>query len=265
MLKVIAIALLLTLPVSGNAQIYRCTSETGTIIFSEVPCADDAEVVPSHRLNVNVHDRSVSTPSTYAPPRQVPEARQMATPSPPPATATRKPEPYEINTRYDNLIREVRGLHNSRDTFAKSRLSNLLQNIERQRSRALAAQSVSSDWSAINARFDGMVREARSSLPLGSKNQDFDKMRLAGQLVKIEASRDAALYAVAPPTSNRPSTSSSDGGMNLPAPPSPSVITNCDSAGCWDNLGNRYNRGAGNTFFGPTGACQQVGNMMQCP
>jgi len=72
MLKVIVVVLLLAMPMNGNAQIYRCTSETGTIIFSEVPCADDAEVVPAHRLNVNIHDRIVSTPSTSAPSRPVP-------------------------------------------------------------------------------------------------------------------------------------------------------------------------------------------------
>lgn len=44
----------------------------------------------------------------------------------------------------------------------------------------------------------------------------------------------------------------------------PSVITNCDSGGCWDNLGNRYNGGGGDTYFGPSGACQMVGNMMHC-
>ena len=47
--------------------------------------------------------------------------------------------------------------------------------------------------------------------------------------------------------------------------PSPSVITNCDQSGCNDNMGNRYNRGGGNTFFGPNGACQKIGNQMQCP
>lgn len=54
---------------------------------------------------------------------------------------------------------------------------------------------------------------------------------------------------------------------SIPNPaPQPSVITNCDSAGCWDDMGGRYNRGAGNTYFGPSGgACQLIGGMMQCP
>ena len=66
----------------------------------------------------------------------------------------------------------------------------------------------------------------------------------------------------APPINSEP-------GFAIPAPPStprPSVITNCDSAGCWDDVGGRYDRGAGDTYFGPSGAaCQMVGGMMQCP
>lgn len=46
----------------------------------------------------------------------------------------------------------------------------------------------------------------------------------------------------------------------------PSIITNCDSSGCWDTQGGRYHRGAGNTYFGPSGAaCQRTGSQMNCP
>ncbi|WP_369798999.1 DUF4124 domain-containing protein [Caenimonas sp. SL110] len=46
------------------------------------------------------------------------------------------------------------------------------------------------------------------------------------------------------------------------APPNP--ITNCDSGGCWDSAGTRYNR-SGGTLFGPRGACVQTGTMLRCP
>lgn len=49
------------------------------------------------------------------------------------------------------------------------------------------------------------------------------------------------------------------------ASPAPSHMTNCDGAGCWDNQGNRYNKGAGSTYFRNDGrVCQHVGGMMQC-
>jgi len=48
-------------------------------------------------------------------------------------------------------------------------------------------------------------------------------------------------------------------------PASPSIITNCDTSGCWDSLGGRYNKGAGNTYIPVTGgACRKIGNMMHC-
>jgi hypothetical protein len=59
--------------------------------------------------------------------------------------------------------------------------------------------------------------------------------------------------------------------FSIPAPlaihtPQPSVITSCDSGGCWDDLGNRYNGDStGITFFGPSGACEKIGDIMQCP
>ncbi|WP_347460325.1 DUF4124 domain-containing protein [Acinetobacter thermotolerans] len=61
-------------------------------------------------------------------------------------------------------------------------------------------------------------------------------------------------------------------GLNTPtssAPPTiqrpPSVITNCDTSGCWGSDGTRYNKGAGNTYFPSTGGtCIDVGGQMQC-
>ena len=65
---------------------------------------------------------------------------------------------------------------------------------------------------------------------------------------------------------NERESSSSSRTSNLPMPSqAPSVITNCDNTGCWDNLGTRYNKGAGNTYFRSTGGvCQGIGGQMQC-
>lgn len=54
--------------------------------------------------------------------------------------------------------------------------------------------------------------------------------------------------------------------LRIPVPPpTPSVITNCDPGGCWDNLGNRYNGSGGPTHIRQDGrVCQNIGGMMQC-
>lgn len=56
-----------------------------------------------------------------------------------------------------------------------------------------------------------------------------------------------------------------DRSAAAPTSPRPSSLTSCDQTGCFDNLGNRYSKGAGGTYFGPTGACQLVGGNLQCP
>lgn len=47
-------------------------------------------------------------------------------------------------------------------------------------------------------------------------------------------------------------------------PSAPSVLTSCDTGGCWDNLRNRYN-GVGSTLFGPAGKpCVRSGDWIEC-
>ncbi len=77
----------------------------------------------------------------------------------------------------------------------------------------------------------------------------------------------AACYGVSVPPAERAIPSPNPRGPLPASAPSPSVITNCDSIGCWDNVGGRYNKGAGNTYFPASGggACQMIGGAMQCP
>tara|TARA_R110002049_G_scaffold188251_7_gene356610 strand:- start:3013 stop:3474 length:462 start_codon:yes stop_codon:yes gene_type:complete len=64
----------------------------------------------------------------------------------------------------------------------------------------------------------------------------------------------------------KPDSTQTSTPVPIPMPaPQPTVITNCDTAGCWDNLGNRYNKAAGDTYFRSDGkACQGVGGSMNC-
>lgn len=49
-------------------------------------------------------------------------------------------------------------------------------------------------------------------------------------------------------------------------PPAPSIVSNCDRGGCWDNAGNRYNRaGDGSNFWRSDGKfCRPQGNTFSC-
>ncbi|WP_415033383.1 DUF4124 domain-containing protein [Azonexus sp.] len=45
----------------------------------------------------------------------------------------------------------------------------------------------------------------------------------------------------------------------------PALITNCDSSGCWDTRGVRYNNAGGGSTYRQDGRfCQQVGGMLHC-
>jgi hypothetical protein len=46
--------------------------------------------------------------------------------------------------------------------------------------------------------------------------------------------------------------------------PRPPVLTTCDSAGCWDSNGARYNQ-QGPVLLGPRGACVAQGGALNCP
>ncbi|GHT81381.1 hypothetical protein AGMMS49960_17660 [Betaproteobacteria bacterium] len=52
----------------------------------------------------------------------------------------------------------------------------------------------------------------------------------------------------------------------IPAAPRPTVITGCDSGGCWDNVGGRYNSAGGDVYTRPGGgpACHMIGGQMVC-
>ena len=46
--------------------------------------------------------------------------------------------------------------------------------------------------------------------------------------------------------------------------PRPTVITTCDSAGCWDSEGRRLNQ-TGPLLIGPKGPCNVQGGLVTCP
>lgn len=45
----------------------------------------------------------------------------------------------------------------------------------------------------------------------------------------------------------------------------PALGLRCDSRGCVDELGNRYQRGPGGILMGPRGTCRQLGARLVCP
>ena len=79
---------------------------------------------------------------------------------------------------------------------------------------------------------------------------------------------------VPPPESVEPISLRSETALSLQGPaapppppvaiPRPPVVTICDSAGCWDAAGARYNR-QGPVLVGPDGVCTQPAGSLNCP
>jgi len=78
---------------------------------------------------------------------------------------------------------------------------------------------------------------------------------------RAPASRDPiAVDGGSKGTSPLPATPPPDLGV----PKAPPVLTLCDTGGCWDNLGNRYN-GTGTVLYGPGGVpCMRSGDRIEC-
>lgn len=87
-----------------------------------------------------------------------------------------------------------------------------------------------------------------------------DESRRSGMLGRIQVLEQAIASQTAAEAGIRPTTQAS-----VQTLPKPFAITSCDATGCWDNMSNRYTKGAGDTYFGPKGACQVSGGMMRCP
>ncbi|WP_347455714.1 DUF4124 domain-containing protein [Acinetobacter thermotolerans] len=98
-----------------------------------------------------------------------------------------------------------------------------------------------------------IIKEASTPYK-GSKN---------GQLTANQLRTLAAMQGVNVPADNYPGNPP----PSIPTParsaPPPSHITSCDSSGCWDNQGNRYN-GNNGTYFNNGRACRDIGGQLQC-
>jgi Domain of unknown function (DUF4124) len=106
-------------------------------------------------------------------------------------------------------------------------------------------------------RCDRAERDVKIERMKSGKNAD--AIKRAEKVADAECGRN---LADEPATAAAPSPRTIPGRTHNPNP----SITNCDQAGCWDTEGNRYNRAAGNTMFGPNGvACTRTASGLVCP
>lgn len=164
---------------------------------------------------------------------------------------------YEYQIKQDNAqALAQRGYQEKQNRDLETVRSNNQRNISQQQPYDQTAAQSSVQQTHDKQSFSYKEKQEREKLkatlstPMKGAN---------GELTKSQRESLAALETGQPMPLKSPST----GGSTPPT--TPSNMTNCDGAGCWDTNGTRYNKGAGNTYFPSTGGvCQNIGGRMQC-
>jgi len=216
-----------------NAQVARCNDARGKVIFTDraCPAGFTSSLVDTSGSNVT-EDQARQAREVYR--RNAALARQMEQENSPKLAQQPLPYPTEASAGESEF--------KNRDSCVR-RVESTSGLSPRQKAGLIASchgSGVTNNASASNV--DSCVAKIEAIAKLSPRQK----------ATALAQCHGAAVGSVGEPTS-------------LPSRPHPSVITNCDAAGCWDNLGGRYNKAAGNNYFRSDGKfCQQVGGQMQC-
>lgn len=146
----------------------------------------------------------------------------------------------------------------SREAIDRANTTKTAEGAQEARRRQAAATD-----SALNTRASNSEKANKACADAESEYRNAKNRRAAPDIMQPLKNR-VRIACSSEPTGVSPRTMPAPGVDNAAQP---SAITNCDAAGCWDNLGNRYNKGTGTTYFPANGghACQLIGGQMQCP
>ena len=221
------------------AQVFKCKGPDGKVQFSDKACqaGNSAEVVPD-RAPVSQQQRDEA--------RQ--RAQQMKDES-----ATLDGQKAAVNAAYQaeqqrrddekaKQAAEAKTVANDSDAAAKC-----VRDVERRGpSEGVKAEMIAACRTAgLSQRSMGMTGDAVSTCVKNVERTGASEKEKARQ---IAACHGGDVQPEPPP----------------PPKPKPTAITTCDGGGCWDNVGNRYNRVGGSLFRSDGKVCQILGNSLQC-
>lgn len=244
---------LLALTHSSFAQVFKCVDPaTGQTTFTDTACPDKG-------TGDYISVAPANSDSGYASGVEI-EANRRARDTEAEAHRSNVDRWVELAEEQEQEDR-IAKLREKADRLTGSAGSNSsLRQAEAAQRAALATEQGNDPASQHYEKAEQYFNKAGSSRDITESN------RYTRQgMVEVEAGRAAQGL---PPSTG--SILNEPGSMSAPAPiptpfPQPSVITNCDQTGCWDNVGNRYNRGAGETYIRQDGkVCQGSGPNMQC-
>lgn len=250
---------------TAGAQVYRCEDGAGKVTYSGIPCGSSgAGIEEEMDSSISVIDRSGARAL----------ARQQSIRGSGQAVQERGGNDGQYAHQVGAILYDARQASEQaerlNDRSAKSRKAELARHLLKSASILQSATRASSSGVSSLRESNNIAENAARLTVAPSRSSMVREAKVLQRKAAIELGSSTGVASPQPSESGSPRNPVSPAGSSpspMPAPPpQPSTITNCDAGGCWDNLGNRYNRGAGNTHFPTTGgSCQLIGGMMHCP
>lgn len=211
---------------AGNAaaQVYRCKNAEGRLAYSDKPCVANQEPAKIRMLGTTNGGGDYSQPDS-----EVTKALNKAK-----AEAAARGESYDT-------------------TYAPRGVPMV----------------AGEEWQGgADAADDAWADSQPTAVGSGKPNTRMDRMmqRREARMQKVERQRAARLGKPSSyPSPRRNETYGDEAPEVISAPPpQPSIITNCDPTGCWDNLGNRYNNSGTGHFWRNGQFCVNNGGTVLC-
>lgn len=244
----------------ATAQFYKCVDTSGKVTFSDQGCGADEDAAAVRVAPANTLDSSPYRQQQpgYTQPYAAPE---------PPGTQTRV-----------TVVRGTNDAERQRQKLCKEASTPLRGAHGLTASQRATAARVCSQQQPASAQPyaapEPPITQTRVTVVGGTNDAERQRQKLCKEASTplrgahgLTASQRATAAQVCAGVSV-PVPDYGAGSHSMPAQtPSPATITSCDSGGCWDTNGVRYNRGAGATHFPSHGgpACQLIGGQMNCP
>ncbi len=250
---------------TASAQVYRCEDDVGKVTYSGIPCGSSGTVIEEEMdSNISVIDSSGAR--ALAPQQSIRGSSQ--------AIRGGGGEAGQYAHQIRAMLHDARQAseHAARlnDRSARSRQAELATHLMKSASILESATRASSSGVSSLRESNNIAEDVARLTIAPSRSSMVREAKMLQRKAAIELGSSTGVASPQPSEPGSPRNPASPAGSSpssMPAPPSqPSMITSCDAGGCWDNLGNRYNRGAGGTHFPATGgSCQLIGGMMRCP
>lgn len=236
----LSIALLaLLLPTQANAQLFKCKTPSGGTVVSDTPCQGSNKTVDVRQFEEVPQERQLQAAELQS--KQSQQLRRLE------AEEATVREQRRLSRQADDALQA----RQQADAATSKRNSEVISECVRDVERRGASPSTKANLIAA-CQSAPITQQARQT--------DDDSVKECVQSVERQGGSE---------TVKARAIARCHGGdvqpTYRPRAPVPTTITNCDPSGCWDNLGNRYNRNGSSGFTRNDGKlCQQVGTQLNC-